>query len=213
MTISKPDALVFDMDGTLWDAVDTYTFCWNKAFEEVGYSTVLEREELLRLMGIPIDEIMQKITPGMSIEERKKFVSRVHEVESRELPVRGGRLFDGVKSGIEKLSRRYKLFLLSNCEKGQLQVFAEYAGIAKWLSGTISFGDTSLQKGENMRLLQQRFQLKNPVYIGDTEGDAIQTRLAGWPFVFVRYGFGSTDNFDLAFGSFAELTDYFMNLS
>ena len=89
----------------------------------------------------------------------------------------------------------------------------KFAEIEEWISGSISFGDTYLQKGENMRLLQQRFQLKSPVYIGDTDGDGVQARLAGWPFVFVRYGFGSTDRFDLAFDSFSELTDYFMNLS
>ena len=61
MIVTKPDALVLDMDGTLWDAVDTYTLCWNKAFEEVGVSTVLRREELLKLMGTPIDEIMRVI--------------------------------------------------------------------------------------------------------------------------------------------------------
>ena len=94
-----------------------------------------------------------------------------------------------------------------------LQIFAKFAEIEEWISGSISFGDTYLQKGENMRLLQQRFQLKSPVYIGDTDGDGVQARLAGWPFVFVRYGFGSTDRFDLAFDSFSELTDYFMNLS
>ena len=97
MIVTKPDALVLDMDGTLWDAVDTYTLCWNKAFEEVGVSTVLRREELLKLMGTPIDEIMRVITPGMTSEDREKFVARVHEIEARELPVRGGRLFDGVK--------------------------------------------------------------------------------------------------------------------
>lgn len=213
MMITKPDALVLDMDGTLWDAVDTYTLCWNKAFEEIGDPTVLKREELLALMGKPIDEIMQAITPGMTAEERKEFVARVHDIEVRELPVRGGRLFDGVKEGIEKLSKKYRLFLLSNCEKGELQIFAEFAGIEKRITGCISFGDTHLQKGENMQLLQRQFRLKNPVYIGDTDGDGCQTRLAGWPFIFVRYGFGSTDHFDLAFDSFTELTDYFMTLS
>ena len=105
MIVTKPDALVLDMDGTLWDAVDTYTLCCNKAFEEMGVSTVLRREELLKLMGTPIDEIMRVITPGMTSEDREKFVARVHEIEARELPVRGGRLFDGVKVGIERLSR------------------------------------------------------------------------------------------------------------
>lgn len=213
MMITKPDALVLDMDGTLWDAVDTYTWCWNEAFKEISDPTVLKREDLLKLMGKPIDEIMRNVTSGMTSEEREKFVNRVHEIETRELPVRGGKLFDGVKDGIEKLSKKYRLFLLSNCEKGQLPIFARFAGIENYISGCISFGDTHLQKGENMRLLQQQFQLKNPVYIGDTDGDGVQTRLTGWPFIFVRYGFGSTNNYDLSFDSFSELTDYFMNLS
>lgn len=212
MTIEKPDALVLDMDGTLWDAVDTYTWCWNEAFREVGDTTVLKRDELLKLMGTPIDEIMRKITPTMTADERARFVARVHDIEVRELPVQGGKLFAGVKEGVEKLAGKYKLFLLSNCEKGQLGTFAEITGLQKWISGCLSFGDTHLQKGENMRLLQQRFRLKNPVYIGDTDGDCTQAHLAGWPFVFVRYGFGSTDGFDLAFDTFSELTDYFMNL-
>lgn len=145
MIVTKPDALVLDMDGTLWDAVDTYTLCWNKAFEEVGVSTVLRREELLKLMGTPIDEIMRVITPGMTSEDREKFVARVHEIEARELPVRGGRLFDGVKVGIERLSTIYRLFLLSNCEKGELQIFAKFAEIEEWISGSISFADRYLQ--------------------------------------------------------------------
>ena len=37
MTIDhNTDALIFDMDGTLWDAVDTYAEIWNMAFEREG---------------------------------------------------------------------------------------------------------------------------------------------------------------------------------
>jgi len=34
--MQKPDSLIFDMDGTLWDAVDTYAASWNLVFNELG---------------------------------------------------------------------------------------------------------------------------------------------------------------------------------
>lgn len=32
----KTDSILFDMDGTLWDAIDTYADIWNEAFREIG---------------------------------------------------------------------------------------------------------------------------------------------------------------------------------
>jgi phosphoglycolate phosphatase len=69
-----------------------------------------------------------------------------------------------------------------------------------------------MPKNHNIKLLIERHNLKNPIYVGDTDGDAEQSRLAGIPFVFVSYGFGETDNHDLRFDSFIEFTKYFMKL-
>ena len=48
--------------------------------------------------------------------------------------------------------------------------------------------------------------------IGDTEGDSKACIDAGVPFVFMTYGFGKTDNYELKFDSFSQLTDYFLKL-
>jgi phosphoglycolate phosphatase len=40
--MQKPDSLIFDMDGTLWDAVDTYAHSWNVVFTEMGIDKVIE---------------------------------------------------------------------------------------------------------------------------------------------------------------------------
>jgi phosphoglycolate phosphatase len=58
----------------------------------------------------------------------------------------------------------------------------------------------------------EKHGLKHPVYVGDTEGDGAQSRLAGIPFVLVTYGFGTTDDHDLKFDDFASLTNYFLSL-
>ena len=69
-----------------------------------------------------------------------------------------------------------------------------------------------MPKHHNIKLLVDTHQLKNPVYIGDTAGDGEQSRQAGVPFIFVSYGFGTTDDYDLKFDDFKSLTDYFMSL-
>ena len=65
----KFDSLIFDMDGTLWDAVDSYCKIWNVTFEQMGLSQTVSRQELLECMGKPINEIFKK-----SIWEVKKRV-------------------------------------------------------------------------------------------------------------------------------------------
>ena len=76
----------------------------------------------------------------------------------------------------------------------------------------MEYGQNFRPKSFNLQLLIDRNKLQSTVYIGDTAGDSRQTRMAGIPFVYVSYGFGETDDFDLKFDSFRELTDYFLKL-
>jgi phosphoglycolate phosphatase len=76
----------------------------------------------------------------------------------------------------------------------------------------MAHGINFMPKSHNIKLLSETHGLKNPFYIGDTEGDGQQSRLAGIPFVFVSYGFGQTNDYDLKFDDFKSLTAYFMNL-
>ena len=40
------DALIFDMDGTLWDAVDSYCEIWNRTFRDFGVDCTVGRDVL-----------------------------------------------------------------------------------------------------------------------------------------------------------------------
>ena len=48
-------------------------------------------------------------------------------------------------------------------------------------------------KGENIRLIMERNQIKDAVYVGDTAGDAQACRLAGVPMIYAAYGFGNVE--------------------
>ena len=53
----------------------------------------------------------------------------------------------------------------------------------------------------------ERNCLKNPVYVGDTQGDYEACQKAGVPFIFAEYGFGATkdNNYYGKISSFMEL--------
>ena len=67
-------------------------------------------------------------------------------------------------------------------------------------------GRTGLSKGENNKLIIERNNLKNPVYVGDTEGDAESAKAAGIPFVFAKYGFGNVKEYQYAINKFEDLS-------
>ena len=210
MTIHQDtDALIFDMDGTMWDAVDTYAEIWNMAFEREGIERRITRDDLLALIGTPIDDIMRHFVPAERVEHLLKTIA---DLVVTELPRLGGKLYDGVQEGVAELAKHYKLFMLSNCDELELPIFVRYAGIEPYITDTLAYGNTRLRKAENMQLLAEKYHLQHPVYIGDTDGDCREAHRAGVPFVWMSYGFGTTDKAQLQFDTFADMTRYFVEL-
>ena len=67
----------------------------------------------------------------------------------------------------------------------------EKLGIAHLMEGHLCFGDTGTEKGQTIQQLMHRHNITSAVYIGDTQGDYEATLVAGIPFVFAAFGFGS----------------------
>ncbi|MDE6120902.1 MAG: HAD hydrolase-like protein, partial [Muribaculaceae bacterium] len=56
------DSYIFDMDGTLWDAVDSYCAIWNATIAQMGIDVPeVTRPKLESMMGTPIDGIFDTI--------------------------------------------------------------------------------------------------------------------------------------------------------
>jgi phosphoglycolate phosphatase len=210
--MQKPDALIFDMDGTLWDAVDTYTRSWNEVFGELGIDIIVHRDKLASMIGWEGKKVISAIMPDFDDDKRLEIYALVNAKRHELLPACGGILYDGVKEGLQQLATKYKLFILSNCAKGIIRLFIDWAGIDDHITDELAYGINLMPKHHNIGLLAEKHSLKHPVYIGDTAGDGEQTRLAGIPFVFVSYGFGDTDDYDFRFDDFKSLTEYFMSL-
>jgi phosphoglycolate phosphatase len=210
--MQKPDSLIFDMDGTLWDAVDTYANSWNLVFEKLSIQRIIGRNDLMELMGMEGKKLTRVLMPDFDDDKGLDIYMDVNETRRQILPTSGGVLYEGVAEGIKQLATKYKLFVLSNCAVGIIPLFINWAKIGDDITDSIAYGENNMPKHHNMQLLIDKHQLKHPVYIGDTNGDAEQTRMAGIPFIFVTYGFGKTDDYALKFDDFGSLTKYYMSL-
>lgn len=204
--------MIFDMDGTLWDNLDSLEIVWNKGLEAMGYEQIVTRDSLLGLMGKEARGLLNAIVPEVSIEEQDKLFDEVLRVYEAYHPYIKPRIFEGVNEGLEVLSTKYRLFMLSNCEKGGLVNFMNHTKTSHLFEDYMEHGQNLKPKAFNLQLLKERNNLENPVYVGDTDSDGKETRKAGILFAFVSYGFGSTDDYDFKFDTFGELTEYFMNL-
>ncbi|MGL4291990.1 MAG: HAD family hydrolase [Bacteroidales bacterium] len=211
--MQKPDSLIFDMDGTLWDAVDSYTWIWNEGFRQLNLSKRFTREQMITFMGKQPDELIAEClqdTPEQA--DIDQVYQAIFGLQEKTMPLLGGNLYEGVREGLEKLAKEYKLFVLSNCESYGIRQFLQFTRLDTYFTDTLSFGETRLPKALNMQLLMTRHGLSNPAYIGDTDSDRIQTETAGLPFIYVNYGFGKAQRSTKEFDNFPDLTEYFLNL-
>ncbi len=208
----QPDSLIFDMDGTLWDNVDTYVIVWNRGLVRTGHQKTVTRDDIIRLMGKEARMMLQAVLPEGDIAAQDRLYESVideyQQMQKQMKPL----IYEGVLQGLEQLALTYRLFLLSNCEEGGVVTFMRHTRTRHLFLDYMEHGMNMRSKHHNLQLLKAKHGLQTPLYIGDTDSDSHQSALAGIPFVFVSYGFGTTDHYQLRFNSFPDLVTYFVNL-
>ena len=84
------DSIIFDLDGTLWDSTNEVVTSWNLVMEkDNNVNKVLTIEELKGYMGLPLDEIRQRMLPEMDEREAKELMSKCCEIENKHLTKHG----------------------------------------------------------------------------------------------------------------------------
>lgn len=185
------DSIIFDLDGTLWDATYGMTESWNQVLEREDYDFRLTRDRVTSAMGLPVEGIADTVFPNVAEKEKRMELIRLcFKAEEEYLAQHGGLLMEGLEETLIELKKDYKLYIVSNCQEGYIQVFLETHKMWDYFDGFICAGDSGMSKGQNNLLLMRRENLKNPVYVGDTQGDMNSAIEADIPFVFCRFGFG-----------------------
>lgn len=190
------ESLIFDIDGTLWDSRALVAEGYNIQLKAEGYQALCVDAQILRpLFGKTMRDIADVILAKVPQPERYALMERCMDTENRYLAENECRIgYPGVKETLETLSQHYRLFIVSNAQCGYPELCMEKLGIGHLIEGHLCFGDTGTEKGETILELMRRHNLSSAAYIGDTQGDYEATLVAGIPFIWAAYGFGSPEN-------------------
>lgn len=199
--------IILDVDGTLWDTTEVVAKAWNKAISEVGGTKTSVTSAILKQeFGKPMDVIADRLFSDASPRDRELLLEKCCLFEEGELKEdTDDLLFPNVKETLITLSKHCRLFIVSNCQSGYIELFMKKAGVEEYITDFECFGDTGKSKGENIKLVIDRNHLDDVLYVGDTKGDYEATVEANVPFVFATYGFGTVPQYDYAIGDIKEL--------
>lgn len=186
------EAIIFDLDGTLWDACENTAKAWNEYITHFCPDTHVNVtvESLASCMGLRLREFGARIFTDVDEDRAMEIGLACAEYENHYLAEHGAIIYPGVPEALESLSKKYKLFIVSNCESGYIETFLQYYHLEEYITDTMCPGDTGKDKAENIQLIMEKNQLKQAVYVGDTQKDYDEATRAGVPFIWAAYGFG-----------------------
>lgn len=186
------DGIILDIDGTLWNTTEIVAKAWNTAIERNCPKLTRVNAEILKgQFGKPMNVIADNLFKGISRAERESLLEACCTLEQKAIAENNLDIsYPLVRETIEELSKSFKLFIVSNCHDGYIELTMKKNQISSFITDWECFGHNKKTKAENIRLVAERNNLKKPVYVGDTEGDLTACLQADLPFIWASYGFG-----------------------
>lgn len=204
--ISKK-AILFDLDGTLWNALDTITEAWNKAMKEHNLKYSFSLETMKSFMGLTPKETAPLAFKDVDLNKGLEYFVLCLNEEIKYLRVYPGKLYEDEEEVLKELSKHYPLFIVSNSDKGYIEDYLNAYDFNKYFKDHVCAGDTDLEKWQNILYIKNKYQLEEIIYVGDTKKDLNESIKAGVKFIHASYGFGEIEEEVLKISKLRELPD------
>jgi phosphoglycolate phosphatase-like HAD superfamily hydrolase len=193
--VPEPELVLLDLDGVLVDSRDAMETAWRAVQHDLGVTTPFA--EYFREIGRPFREILERLGlgsgSGSGSGERADEIERVYRATAlREAPRVPA--FPGIHTALARLELRgVKLGVVTSKARSQTD----------WTLAQFDVEFATVQTPEPQRpgkpapypLLvaasEARVDVRESVFVGDMEVDALAARAAGMRFLHAAWGYGA----------------------
>ncbi len=193
MNLKKPDAVIFDWDGTLVDTLGVILKGYNEIFTQFGMP-LWSAEDGRKNIRLSAREVFPRLFGARSEEALTIFYDAIEKYHLTHL-----KKMNGAEEFLSYLHHHLKipLGIVSNKRDAYLKAEVEYLGWDRFFSGAVGAGRAAQDKPapecmllavDEMGLPQGSLELW---YVGDTETDMEFAANAGCKKVFISHGFGT----------------------
>jgi phosphoglycolate phosphatase len=217
-TIERPEAMIFDMDGTLFKTETLILPAYHQMFDQLRKEGLYEgetppEERILGGLGMLLAHIWQKVMPGSSEATMRRADELLLHYQMEGLKEGTGELYPGVKETLEQLrDQGIRLFVASNGLEDYVKEVARYMGIAPYFQGLYSAGEyQTASKVDLVGILLEQHNVSSAWMVGDRSSDVEAGVKNGLTVIGCDYaGFGKADELEgstLIIRSFAEILE------
>jgi phosphoglycolate phosphatase-like HAD superfamily hydrolase len=204
----RTPVVLFDVEGTLVDAVPRTLQCWKETLVEFGHE--VSHETLQRLSGMDGRDMLAHLFPGLAYDAAREIQKTQgeryrlqHLPQVRPFP-RVGDLFAALRNAGKSIG------LATDCSRDELDHYLDLTGVRDFIAAS-ACGDEAKRGKPNpdlLRLVLKKLgaRPRDAVMIGDTPFDVLAARNIDAPAVGLRTG-GFQDADFLKVGAKAVLPD------
>ena len=133
------EAIIFDLDGTLWDTSREIEQVWKRVAK--NYNIKVNKKKIKQIMGFTKDEIIKYLFEG-NVNEGNEFITMCQNQENEYLRENGGHIYKNTINTIKYLSNKYDLYIVSNCQSGYIEAFLCHYSMEKYFKDYECSGNT-----------------------------------------------------------------------
>ncbi|MEW4368918.1 HAD family hydrolase [Paenibacillus kandeliae] len=218
--LRKPQAMMFDMDGTLFETETVLLPAYYATFEQLRKEGLYEggtppEEIILSSLGMLLEDIWARVMPGAGERTIARANELLEQLQIDRMKAGDSRLYPQVEETLRELHRRgVKLFIASNGLEGYVKGIVDVHGLGDILDGVYSAGEyQTASKVDLVKLLLEQHQIDRAWMVGDRSSDVEAGIQNHQTVIGCRYAdFGDhheLDGSDVIITSFEQLLDVF----
>lgn len=214
--LTKPEAMIFDMDGTLFQTESVLLPAYHKLFdtlrsEGLYTSPTPPEERMLGSLGMLLEDIWKVVMPDGSVQAHNRANELLLQLELEGLAGGETLLYPEVKATLEALHKQgVKLYVASNGLEHYISGIVDTHELVDLFDGLYSAGKQgTLSKVDLVKMLLEQEQVHSAWMVGDRSSDVEAGKKNDLSVIGCAYaGFGNHDELkgsDVRISSFSEL--------